>query len=260
MTLTFTGTASGVPVPNRRHASLHIDYCGQGLLLDAGEGVASALVQAGIDSHRIESVYISHTHADHVSGLPMLLQGMHLSGRASALHLFVPPERECWFFDWFHGMFMFPEKWNFPIRLFSWKQHHSAIANLNVEILLNTHLLRISELALEYGIPANACSFVITVPGSKVVVSSDIGTWDEIAGIASDADVVIVDTAHTHIESLFEFAANTACCMICCTHIAPEHEREIPRWREMGERKFDGRIIVAEDGMRLNVEDRRIWM
>lgn len=60
------------------------------MLLDAGEGVQISLRTNKIPIQKIEAVFISHMHGDHVLGLPGLLGSMNLLGRTKPLQLFGP--------------------------------------------------------------------------------------------------------------------------------------------------------------------------
>jgi len=60
-------------------------------LFDCGPTVLQQLRKAGVSSHDVEVVFISHFHADHFFGLPFLLLDGHYSGRISDLTIVGPP-------------------------------------------------------------------------------------------------------------------------------------------------------------------------
>ena len=75
--LVLLGTA-GAPLPVAGRAgicsALVID--GQVFVIDCGRGAPSAFAEAGLDFSRLEAVFLTHLHADHVGDLPgMLLYG-----------------------------------------------------------------------------------------------------------------------------------------------------------------------------------------
>src|SRR3954470_9151692 len=72
--LVLLGTKGG-PTPSRFRAPasnlLVVD--GEPYVIDAPDGVASRLVQAGVDLARLKTIFITHNHSDHQAGLGALL-------------------------------------------------------------------------------------------------------------------------------------------------------------------------------------------
>ena len=82
--VTFLGTSDGLPSPDRHHASLLVKLASRTILLDCGEPCGHTLKRIGEGFNAIDVVVISHTHADHIGGFPMLLQSMWLERRQRA--------------------------------------------------------------------------------------------------------------------------------------------------------------------------------
>jgi len=89
--LTLLGTSSALPLPDRFTTAQILDIEGRLFLFDCGEGVQIRLRQLGFRTHRIEAIFISHLHGDHVLGLPGLLDSMTLQRRQHPLSVFGPP-------------------------------------------------------------------------------------------------------------------------------------------------------------------------
>ena len=259
MKVTWTGTASGMPAAGRRHSSTVVRCGGETLLVDAGEGVAAALTEAGIDTERLDAVAITHTHADHVSGLPMLLQAMHLSGRTAPLTLLVPPGREDWFRDWLYGMYMLPGKWSFPVSLLPLREGPAAGGQLRLRPFENSHLHRVRPLAAQHGIPAQSYSLLVEGGGHVLLLSGDIAGIEDIADAAAAADVLAVDTTHVTVSEIAELAGRHPELLILCTHIPPELEDELPRLTREFREAFTDRLRFAHDGLTLDLENTTTW-
>lgn len=60
--------------------------------MDCGEGTRSRLVRAGISPQKINTVFISHIHGDHVFGLIPLISSLGLAGRQVPLRVIGPPD------------------------------------------------------------------------------------------------------------------------------------------------------------------------
>jgi ribonuclease Z len=84
------GTGSAVPTRHRHLSALAVRREGQLLLFDCGEGTQHRMLHAGLKHPRLDAVFITHLHGDHLFGLPGLLTTMAMSGRADALTLVGP--------------------------------------------------------------------------------------------------------------------------------------------------------------------------
>ena len=74
MKLVFLGTSGMVPTKERNVQSIYLEYKGEGILLDCGEGTQRQIQFAGLNAQKIKRILISHWHGDHVSGLVGLIQ------------------------------------------------------------------------------------------------------------------------------------------------------------------------------------------
>ena len=258
MTLTFTGTASGVPVPHRRHASLLVEQGSTMHLIDAGEGIAAALSASGNVLSDVACLWISHTHADHVSGLPMLLQAMHLAKRRRRFDILVPPGRELWFERWLEGMYMYSETRSFPLFI---SAYDTTVNNedLLVQAIPNRHLDRVRERAAAYGVPSQAWSFVLRAQGCTLLVTSDIAGMEDIAEQLPGIDALVADSTHVPITELFALATKHPRLGMFCTHIPPELEPQLAALKLRSKSECDGRLVVAHDGMKVSMETDGTW-
>ncbi|MDD2491194.1 MAG: ribonuclease Z [Bacteroidales bacterium] len=89
-TLTTLGTASALPTVNR-YPSAHVLNVHERLfLIDCGEGCQMQLRRYGFSFLKINEIFITHVHGDHIFGLYGLLSTMSLLGRSADLYIYAP--------------------------------------------------------------------------------------------------------------------------------------------------------------------------
>ncbi|MBU0956884.1 MAG: ribonuclease Z [Spirochaetes bacterium] len=85
------GCGGMMPLPNRHLTSMLLRREGDLFLFDAGEGTQVSLRRLNLRWKKISAIFISHTHADHVTGLPGLLMLSSQVDRDEPLYIYGPP-------------------------------------------------------------------------------------------------------------------------------------------------------------------------
>ncbi len=88
--LTVLGSGSAMPIPQRYQSAHVLTVHGRSYLIDCGEGAQRQMIRYHIPFSRIDAIFISHIHGDHVFGLFGLLSTMALSGRTAPLDIYGP--------------------------------------------------------------------------------------------------------------------------------------------------------------------------
>jgi len=86
------GTGGMMPLPGRGLTSVLVRREGDLFLFDCGEGTQIGLRRLNLRWKKITSIFISHTHADHVTGLPGILMLSSQVDRGEPLYIYGPPK------------------------------------------------------------------------------------------------------------------------------------------------------------------------
>lgn len=81
-----------MPLPNRFLTSMLLRREGDLFLFDCGEGTQVSLRKLNLRWKKINTIFISHTHADHVTGLPGILMLSSQVDRDEPLYIVGPPK------------------------------------------------------------------------------------------------------------------------------------------------------------------------
>ncbi len=94
MQLTFLGTGAGRPSKSRNVTSiaLSVDEPQNGFwLFDVGEATQHRLMESKLKLNKLDKIFITHLHGDHLYGLPGLLSSRTYFEGAGKLQLYGPP-------------------------------------------------------------------------------------------------------------------------------------------------------------------------
>ena len=91
MKVIFLGTSGAIPTLSRNLPSVAVQMDGEILLFDCGEYTQIQIIKANLGIGRIENIFISHLHGDHVTGLPGILMLLNHASRERPLYIYGPP-------------------------------------------------------------------------------------------------------------------------------------------------------------------------
>ena len=89
--VTTMGTASAMPISDRNPSAQMLSAGGRLFLIDCGEGTQQQMRRCHFGFVKIEAIFISHIHGDHLFGLFGLLNSMAMYGRVAPLDIYGPP-------------------------------------------------------------------------------------------------------------------------------------------------------------------------
>jgi ribonuclease Z len=93
MDIFFLGTGAGIPAKLRNVTSIALKLLeerGALWLFDAGEATQHQILHTSIKPRRIEKIFVTHLHGDHIYGLPGLLSSRSFQGGESEVTVYGP--------------------------------------------------------------------------------------------------------------------------------------------------------------------------
>ncbi|MGB8658476.1 MAG: MBL fold metallo-hydrolase [Candidatus Zixiibacteriota bacterium] len=254
--ITVLGSSSGMPSPTRFCSSLFVQTEKFNFLVDCGEGTSYSLLRNNVDPELIDLVFISHSHIDHLGGLFLLIQMMHLLRRRIPLSVYLPQEAISGVRSFLDTCYLFPDRISLELKL------HGMVPDFafqgegfTVKAHLNRHLAgnyRVVE-ELKSANQMQSFSFVLNLAGKKMVYSGDILHSDDLAGIIEDSDLVITECFHPQLEELIPLLVKGKVKSTILTHIPPELEGKEEEVVGFAEKMGLENIVMAYDGLAIGI-------
>lgn len=97
MQLQFVGCGDAFGSGGRFNTCFHLVGETTNLLIDCGATSLVALKRLGIEREAIDTILLTHFHADHIGGVPFFVLDAQFSGRTRPLTIAGPPGLETWY-------------------------------------------------------------------------------------------------------------------------------------------------------------------
>ena len=253
--VTFLGTGPGDVAAGRFQSSVLLEVERMRVLLDAGEPCGSQLLEIGVSLAELDAVWITHAHADHIGGLPLLLQASWLHGRQRPLPVGVPRHVSAPLRAWLDAILLPSEILGFVIEIFSWEAE-TAIALDGITVLPHrtTHLDRAREKIGNLNI--ESFLFEVLAAGKRFIYSGDLGSAEDLRGVVEKpVDVLICELAHFTPEELVAVLRGASIGTLCLTHLSRELDERRGDLQMLFERELSSidAVYLPEDGENLEV-------
>ena len=256
MKLHIFGSCAGTePMPDYHHTAWAIETQSGIFWFDAGENCSYTAYLMGLDLLRVNAVFISHTHMDHIGGLGNLFWNIRklttLDGIQPKrdIELFIP-NLESW--NAVYSLLRTTEG-GFATK-FAINAHETADGLLfddgevKVEALHNLHLGSTP--------PWRSFSYRITCEGKRVIFSGDVrSTSDMDAFLSEGCELLFTETGHHPPEAAAEYIAQHGFRVGRLAYI--HNGRIVLDDPEGAERRirsvWDGDFVVCSDGQTLEL-------
>jgi ribonuclease BN (tRNA processing enzyme) len=251
--VTFLGTGPGNVVAGHFQSSILLEVGGKRILLDAGEPCSAQLLDLGFRLPDLDAIWITHAHADHIGGLPLLIQANWLHGRSQPLPVGVPKHLAGPLRAWLDTILLSSEVTHYPLEIFSWESGRALVMDtVEVSPFPTTHLEGLRKLTGNDQV--ESFLFAITVAERRIVYSGDLGAPSDLTEVLkAPLDLLICELSHFTPEDLLGALRGARIGTLCLTHMASDFDErrgEIQMLME-NEPGIDS-VYLPEDGERID--------
>ena len=206
ITLLGTGTPTNL---TRFQAGVIVEIGNDILLFDAGRGTVHQMYQAGIEINRVNPVFITHHHFDHINDLFDVIISSAMRGRKQDLSIYGPTGTKrivSALLEQVYAQdirFRMEEDKGIRIRGGSWDEHPEAITKVNVRdveagLIVGNERWKVYGEFVRHGEFPHAPDFKwycmgyrIEAEGKVITISGDTVPCDGIVKLATGADLLI---------------------------------------------------------------------
>ena len=231
-TITLLGTGSPRPTLDRHHPAALVQWGptgGEGghMLVDAGDGVVSQLLKAGIALETVHNVALTHMHWDHILGYPAFVWGSWNAGRLK-LDVTGPLGTEAMHEQLVESYYREQAEW--AIDLGFPRAGFDDITVRDVPVGWSREIDGcLVEAGPVYHPPMHALAYKFTYRGQTLVVTGDTAKCDALIEFCRGAHVLVIDACAVSpapelpaqrrriIERLHEFHASPQDCIDIAT-------------------------------------------
>ncbi len=243
--LLVLGSAASVPDAEHDTVGLVLRGPGGSILIDCGGSPLYKLARAGIAPDDIRAVILTHKHADHLYGLPMLVQGLWLDGRQTPLPIYGPQQsldRALQLLDLFELADIensFALEWH-PIPLREGRR-----------VLIQGDIRITATPVRHAGHDTVALRFDNVATGRAIVYSADTEPCSALVRLATGADLLLHEASgsyegHSSPAQAAEIACQAGVARLALIHY-PVRRINLESWRLQAS-EFPGLVTLARDG------------
>jgi ribonuclease Z len=240
------GTAAWVPDAEHDTVSLAVRGPDGVVLVDCGGSPLHKLARHGVERDEIRALIVTHRHADHLYGVPILIQGLWLGGRQAPLTIYGPEQalevtqQLLAPFNLLEREDMFELRWQ-AVRL---REEQPVVSIGAIEITASP--------VQHAGNDTIALRFDDRAGGGSVAYSADTEPVEAMEQLAAGAGLLLHEATgdhegHSTPENAADVARNAGVERLALIHY-PVVDTDLERWRQRAARRFPGKVILARDG------------
>ena len=225
-TLYLLGTGSSISDPERTTTMLAVENSCSLILIDCGGDALQRLMQSSFslqDIEKLEAIFITHEHIDHISGFPLLLQKLWLAGYKKDLNVYgIKPALE-------QVKSLVNVVNTFKTKPFDAmpKLHWHEIAYQENVLFFENDCWCVNASPGNHGVPVMGLRFLDKEDGGILTYSSDTQKSDNIIRLAESANILVHEATgniptHSNAQQAAEVARSAKVKELFLVHLPPE--------------------------------------
>jgi ribonuclease Z len=198
--------------PERAQACIAVVTAEHFFLFDVGARSPLRIAQARLPMARINGVFLTHFHSDHIAALPDVNLASWVRGRPAALDVYGPPGVQS-VVDGFNAAYGLDRGYRTAhhgeARMPSERGPMRAHTFNPGEVVWQDDLLTVTSFAVEHPPIEPAVGYRVDYRGRSVVISGDTNAADGLFAVAKGADLLLHDAlSHTLLDPMIEAATD----------------------------------------------------
>jgi ribonuclease Z len=248
-TIVILGTANAVPDDRHENTHLLVQEGKRTILVDCTGNPLAELKRAGVNPDQLTDVILTHFHPDHVSGVPLLLMDLWLSGRKHGIRI--------------HGLADTLGRMQTMMKLFdceSWPNfftvdYHILPDIAQAELLADGDFI-ITASPVKHLIPTIGVRVEFVRSGKVVAYSSDTEPYQNVVDLGLESDILIHEATgttfgHSTPRQAGEIAQAASAKSLYLIHYPADLDEE--KWLWEARQSFTGLVYLAGDYMRIEL-------
>jgi len=272
--VTLLGTGSPVPSLTRFGPSTLVEAGDQTLVFDAGRGAPQRLSQLGVPFTRIDALFLTHLHSDHLVGLPDLwLTGWVIGRRTAPLDVYGPAGTAS-LVEHLGAAFAFDVRMRIEDGHQDPEGGRLIAHEIEQGVVYERGGVRVTAFLVDHGMVAPAFGYRIDYGGRSVVLSGDTRFSPNLITFARGADLLVHEVAlarpdigpsdpsynafshHLTPEQAGEVFAQVRPALAVYSHIVVFGNLDEADILTRTRRSYSGPVVLGQDLMSVAVGDR----